>query len=110
MIDDAGLLERTRQLLAEPLVEGDTLDAKVCHLIEAEYLRRLGHYRRVDIRLGQKYEMTFDEFVARHVARQKGYTWEVESDAMEWETAISGINTLHRKLKELRGVDNDLHR
>jgi len=39
-----------------------------------------------------KYGMSFDEFVSRKVVRQKEYTWDVESDAMEWETAISGMN------------------
>jgi hypothetical protein len=89
-------------LLAEPLVEGDTIDAKVLYLLQAEYVRRLGHYRRVDMGLNQKYGMTFDQFVAQRAVRQSGYSWEVESDAMEWETAISGMQTFQRKLKELQ--------
>jgi hypothetical protein len=96
------LLEHTRQLLEEPLLGEQNLDAKVRSLLEAEYLRRLGRYRRLDRSLAQKYRMTFEEFVTRRVVQQKGYTWDVESDAMDWETAISGMKTLDRKLQELR--------
>ena len=46
--------------------------------------------------------MTFEEFVARRVAQQKGYTWDVETDAMDWETAMGGMRTMERKLQELR--------
>lgn len=107
MIDNSSLLERTRQLLEEPLLDGENIDAKVRHLLKSEYLRRLGQYRRVDLRLTRKYGMTFEEFVARRVAQQSGYTWEVESDAMDWETAMSGMKTFDRKLKELQ-PENEL--
>ena len=43
-----------------------------------------------------------DEFFPRRVVQEKGYSWNVESDAMEWETAISGIKTMERKIKELK--------
>jgi len=96
------LQERTRQFLEDPLLGEQDLDAKVCLLLEAEYLRRLGAYRRLDRTLSQKYGMTFQEFIESRVTRQKGYTWEVETDAMDWETAVSGMVTMERKLRELR--------
>jgi hypothetical protein len=34
---------------------------------------------------------------------QRGYTWEVESDAMAWETAVDGLRTVQRQLSDLRG-------
>ena len=46
--------------------------------------------------------MTFQEFVTRRIVQQRGYTWEVETDAMDWETAVSGMATMTRKLQELR--------
>ncbi len=46
--------------------------------------------------------MTFDEFVRQRIVREKEYSWDSESDAMEWETAISGMETMERHLKELR--------
>ncbi len=96
------LQESTRTLLEESFPEEQNLDKKVRYLLEAEYLRRLGHYRRVDRLMRQKYKMTFEEFVERRVVQQQGYTWEVETDAMEWETAIDGVKTAERKLQELR--------
>ena len=95
------LLERTRQLLEEAPLAGQDLDSKVRHLLRTEYLHRLGQYRRADRLLAQKYGMSFDEFLTNQVAREKGYTWDVESDAMGWETAISGMKTIERRLVEL---------
>ena len=101
-MSDASLLERTRRFLEEPLLGEQDLDTKVCLLLEAEYLRRLGQYRRVDRLLTQKYGMTFEEFVTQRVAQQEGYTWNVETDAMDWETAVSGMKTMECKIQELR--------
>jgi len=50
----------------------------------------------------KKYGITFDEFVSRKIVKEKGYTWEVEKDAMDWETAISGIKTIEQKINELK--------
>ena len=74
---------------------------KVRQTIEAECLRQDAQYRRLDMALTHKYDMTFDDFLAHRITRQKGYTWEVEQDAMDWETAVGGMATIERKLKEL---------
>jgi hypothetical protein len=105
-MSEARLLDRTRQFLEDPLLGEQDLDTKVRLLLEAEYLRRLGAYRHLDRTLSQKYQMTFQEFLGRRVARERGYTWEVETDAMDWETAVSGIQTMERKLRELREAKN----
>ena len=99
------LEECTRQLLDEPLLDGKDVDAKICVLIEAEYLRRLQQYHRQDRNLTQKHEMSFSEFVAQRIVAQRGYTWDVEQDAMDWETAIGGIATLEKRLQQLRESD-----
>jgi hypothetical protein len=88
--------------LTTPKRELLDLDTKVCLLLEAEYLRRLRQYRRVDYFLTQKYEMTFEEFTVQRVAQREGYTWDVETDAMDWETAVGGMKMMMRKLQELR--------
>jgi hypothetical protein len=105
MMVESVLLEETRQLLEEPLLGEHDVDTKVRLLIEGEYLRRLGRYRRLDHILSQKYGMAFEEFVAQRVVQREGYTWDVESDAMDWEMAVGGIKTMERKLQELRGAD-----
>ncbi len=99
------LRERTRQFLEDPLLGEQDVDAKVCSLLEAEYLRRLRRYRRQDRLLVQKYGMTFEEFVEQRVVQQEGYTWDVEQDAMDWETAVGGMATMKRRLQELREAE-----
>jgi hypothetical protein len=94
-------MESTLRFLEEPLLGEQDLDTKIRSLLEAEYLRRLGRYRRLDHTLAQKYGMTFEEFLERRVVQQKGYTWDMEKDAMDWETAVDGMRTMERKLQEL---------
>ena len=101
------LQEQTRKLLEEPLLGEQDLDAKIRRLLEAEYMRRLVQYRRVDRNLRQKYGTTFAHFIANRVVRQEGYTWEAETDAMDWDTAVDGIETMRRKLQELQHVQQD---
>jgi hypothetical protein len=96
------LQEHTRRMLEDPLLGAQDLDTKVLALLEAEYLRRLARYERADRELSQKYGLTFLEFTTQRMVQQKGYTWDVETDAMDWETAVSGVNTLTAKLQELR--------
>ena len=104
-MSETRLLESTLQFLEEPLLGEEDLGTKVRLLLEAEYLRRLGRYRRLERTLTQKYEMTFEEFMDGRVVQQKGYTWDVEKDAMDWETAVDGMRTMQRKLQELRASE-----
>jgi len=96
------ILKRTQELLEEAPLGGQDVDSKVRHLLRSEYLRRLSQYRRVDLLLTQKYGMSFDEFISRKIVREREYSWDVESDAMKWETAISGMKTMRRDIEELR--------
>ncbi len=94
--------EETLQLLEEPLLGDQSIDAKIRTLLEAEYLRRLQQHQRQDRILRRKYGMSFDTFCDQHLVAERGYTWDVEQDAMDWETAIGGIATFKNKLKKLR--------
>ena len=96
------LTEQTRELLEEPLLGEEDIEIKILKLMEAEYLRRIQRYRRVDQILSKKYGMSFDEFLSRRVVAQRDFDWEVEQDAMDWETAVDGIATIKRKLARLR--------
>lgn len=49
----------------------------------------------------KKYDMDFESFQEENIVARKNYTFEVESDAQEWELAIDGIKTVEKKLKEL---------
>jgi len=101
-METASILDRTKKLLNEASLTGNNLDTKVLNLLRQEYLRHLGQYRRLDLLMQQQYGISFDEFVSRRVVRENEYSWNVESDAMEWETAISGIKTMERKLEALK--------
>ncbi|MEZ4768800.1 MAG: hypothetical protein R2844_10305 [Caldilineales bacterium] len=79
----------------------ENLDQKIGHLLVAEYRRRLARYGLTNRQFSEKYEMTFEEFERQEVVKQRGYTWEVESDAMNWETAVDGIETISRRLRDL---------
>jgi len=99
------LMEQTQEFLRATVPGDQSLDAKVRQLIEAEYLRQLAHHRRTDLDLTRKYGMSFDEFLTHRISRQKDYSWEVEQDAMAWESAIGGMATVQRRLRELRRLN-----
>ena len=98
------LKEQTRQWLTDPLLGDDDVDTKIRRLLEAEYLRKMAQYQRVNEMLAQKYGVAFNEFVAQDIVAQHGYRWDVEQDAMQWETAIGGIETVQRRLQEIRNT------
>jgi len=70
-------------------------------------MRQLLQYRRVDQNLRQKYGTTFEDFVANRVLWEEGYTWEAETEAMDWETAVDAMETLRRKLQEVERVQQE---
>lgn len=101
-MNGCALLDETVQWLTEAPVSGHTLDDKVRQLLQAEYLRKLGQFRRTDMMLTSKYGMNFTRFVEESIAAKMQYSWESETDAMDWEEAVSGIRTIERKLALLR--------
>jgi len=83
--------------------EASSINDKLALLLEAEYRRRLTRYSLTNQQLAQKYRMSFEDFERQRITEQRGYTWEVESDAMAWETAVDGLRTVQRQLSDLRG-------
>jgi hypothetical protein len=98
--------EQTAEHLASLPLAGDA-DGKVRALLEAEYRRQLSRYSLTDRLMREKYNLTLTEFERQKVTAQRGFTWEVESDAAEWELAVSGMKTLRRKLADLLGKSAD---
>jgi len=101
------LQAQTRRLLEESLLGEQDVDVKVRSLLESEYLHRLARYQRVDRELSQKYSLTFTEFNAQRIVKRNDYDWDIESDAMDWETAIGGIQTMTAKLQELKAAAHE---
>jgi len=91
-----------------PTPAGD-LDDKLLALLEAEYRRRLSRYNLTNRLMTKKYGVSFDEFERQRYTEQHGYSWEVESDAIEWDLAASGIRTMQRKLSALLEVSPHAH-
>ena len=71
-------------------------DDELQEMLRREYLRRLTRYKLADELLRKKYDMTFEEFEQENLVAKKGFSWEVESDAQEWEMSIDGIKTCLR--------------
>jgi hypothetical protein len=45
--------------------------------------------------------MNLDEFEKRNIIKEKGFSFEVESDYHEWDSAVDAIKTLKAKIKDL---------
>ena len=99
--------EVARQLRDLSFEQADDLEQKVQSLVKAEHRRRLARYQLTDQRLSQKYGMAFEEFERRQVTRQREYAWDVESDAIAWETAIDGIQTMQEQMASLDAVQDE---
>jgi len=63
-----------------------------------EYRRRIIRYKMMDETMKKKYGMTFQEFESKNVVKEQDFSWQVESDSMEWEHAIEGIRYAEKKL------------
>ncbi len=49
--------------------------------------------------------MNFSAFEKRNLVKEKGFSWEVEKDAMEWEHAVEGIKSLLKKIDKIKKTD-----
>lgn len=48
--------------------------------------------------------MSFIEFEKKNMVKEKGFSWEVEKDAMEWEHAVEGMKSLQEKIKKMKNL------
>jgi uncharacterized protein YlxP (DUF503 family) len=80
-------------------------ESELKEAVLSEYEKRLVLYKLTDERFKKKYSMSFAEFEAKNVVKEKDFTWDVEKDAMEWEHAVEGIRHLQEKIKKLKEAD-----
>ena len=66
-----------------------------------EYKRKLLLYKILDKNMNEKYKMDFNNFEKDNVVSRSDFSWDVESDSMEWEHAIEGIKTMKEKITVL---------
>ncbi len=74
-------------------------------VIRRDFVRKLTGYRLTDDSYKKKYNMDFPSFQKANIVEKQNYSFDVESDAQEWELAIDGIETLTKKLKDISGGD-----
>ncbi|MFQ5685264.1 MAG: hypothetical protein ACE5GV_01255 [Candidatus Scalindua sp.] len=74
-------------------------------VLRRDFVRKLTGYRKTDDFYKKKYNMDFVSFQKANIVEKQNYTFEVESDAQEWELAIDGIETVKKKLKDISGGD-----
>lgn len=94
------ITEKTTKILGLLIPQGDT-DSKVRKIIVDDLKRKLTEFQLIDHRFQKKYGMTLDEFEKRNVIKEKDFSFEVESDYHEWDSAIDAIKTLKTYLEDL---------
>lgn len=72
----------------------------------SDYEKKLVMYKMTDERLKKKYSMTLKEFEERNTVKEKGFSWDVEKDAMEWEHATEGIRYLQEILIKIKETND----
>ncbi|MBI5602418.1 MAG: hypothetical protein HY879_03610 [Deltaproteobacteria bacterium] len=69
-----------------------------------EYRRRLIRYKMIDEVMKKKYGMDFNKFESENIVEKRKFSWEVESDAMEWEHAVEGIRYASERLEDFKNL------
>ena len=83
----------------EKIIESVPID-EIKEALLNEYKRRMIRYKMVDESMKKKYGMRFSDFESRNIVKEKDFSWDVESDAMEWEHAIEGSRYAEQRLKD----------
>ena len=94
------ITEKTTKILDLIIPEGD-LDYKVRKILREDIKRKLTEFQLIDNRFLKKYGMTLDEFEEKNIIKEKGFSFEAESDYHEWDSAVDAIKTLKAKIEDL---------
>ncbi|MDO9289330.1 MAG: hypothetical protein Q7T83_11135 [Thermodesulfovibrionales bacterium] len=86
--------------IADILPEKEIKDA-----VLGEYEKRLVLYKLTDEQLKKKYKMDFKDFEEKSIVKKKGFSWDVEQDAMHWDHAVEGIRYIEKKIKQIKAID-----
>ncbi len=63
--------------------------------------RKLTEFQLIEKRFEKKYGMSLKEFEEKKVIKLKGYTYEVESDYHDWDSAVDAIKTINSYIEDL---------
>ena len=85
----------------EGILEEDPIDKLIVKALINELRRKLSEYILIDREMRKKYGMSFEEFKAKNLVKEKGYSFEVENDYCDWELVVDGIKTIKEKIEKL---------
>jgi hypothetical protein len=89
------ILKEIEGIMDEPL------DRAIIKALINELRRKLSEYVLIDKAMRRKYGMSFEEFKAKNIVKERNYSFEVESDYCDWELAIDGMKTIKEKIEKL---------
>jgi len=89
------ILKEIEGIIDEPL------DRAIIKALINELRRKLSEYVLIDKAMRRKYGMSFEEFKAKNIVKERNYSFEVESDYCDWELAIDGMKTIKEKIEKL---------
>ena len=82
-------------------------EKEIKEAVLGDYEKKLVLYNFTDEQLKKKYSMGFKEFAERNTVKEKGFSWEVEKDAMAWEHAIEGLRYLQEKISKIKKDEDE---
>ena len=85
--------------LADLLPEKEIKEA-----VLSEYEKRLTLFKITDEKFRKKYSMSFQEFEKKNFVAEKGFSWDIEQDSMNWEHAVESIRYLEDKIKKIQEI------
>ena len=94
------ITEKTTKILDLIIPEGD-LDYKIRKILREDLKRKFTEFQLINNRFLKKYGMTLDEFEKKNIIKEKGFSFEVENDYHEWDSAVDAIKTLKAKIEDL---------
>ncbi len=94
------ITDKTTKILGLLIPQGD-VDSKVRKILIEDLKRKLTEFQLIDYRFQKKYGMTLHEFEKKNVIKEKGFSFEAESDYHEWDSALDAIKTLRAYLEDL---------
>lgn len=79
-------------------------EAEIREAVLSEYEKRFALFKLTDEKFRKKYGMSLQEFENKNIIAEKGFSWDIEQDAMNWEHAIEGIRYIEEKIKKIQEI------
>lgn len=94
------ITEKTIKILNILIPQGD-LDTKVRKIIIENLRKKLAEFQLIDNRFMKKYGTTLEDFENKNIIKEKRFSYEVESDYHEWDSAVDAIKAIQFYIKDI---------